>query len=240
MMVSDDPISVSDFVAFAHHKGPGKYMLGRRGKGIRGFRKITDCVVEEESEPEIEETPSGVRMFNAETISVRKNMKVGDMGSSELVDLMNSMSSQQIQNAEDFDRFQSDLATISDEIGRRGIGGTTGYAPAQVLLQGESPVVSSAGFAVGGKSAAVMGLAAGFLLGVLGTSWYYKNKIDDLHTRLESFENKLSEAESSIKRSEERESRKQNAEKAVAAYDSALNMDAEFLQRYNSNRGPVN
>ena len=36
--------------------GPGKYILGQRGKGIRGFNKITECMVEPEEAVIIENT----------------------------------------------------------------------------------------------------------------------------------------------------------------------------------------
>jgi hypothetical protein len=33
------------FIQLAEMTGPGKYILGRRGKGIRGFKKITDTII---------------------------------------------------------------------------------------------------------------------------------------------------------------------------------------------------
>ena len=46
VLASQDEITVTEFVDFCHKEGVGKYILGQRGKGIRGFRKITDCLVE--------------------------------------------------------------------------------------------------------------------------------------------------------------------------------------------------
>ena len=42
---SDSEIPISMFCSLAEHTGPGKYLLGERGKGIRGFRKITEFIV---------------------------------------------------------------------------------------------------------------------------------------------------------------------------------------------------
>jgi hypothetical protein len=51
VIVSEAQIPIETFVNLAHATGPGKYILGKRGKGIRGFNKITDCVVEPQEAP---------------------------------------------------------------------------------------------------------------------------------------------------------------------------------------------
>ena len=50
---SPDEITISEFVKLAHETGPGKYLLGERGQGIRGFRKITDCIVSQPEELQV-------------------------------------------------------------------------------------------------------------------------------------------------------------------------------------------
>ncbi|MBP04112.1 MAG: hypothetical protein CMA72_04930, partial [Euryarchaeota archaeon] len=86
---SEDPISVSELVDFANETGPGKYVLGVRGNGIRGWKKITDVLIEVgDTKPSESETA----IFAAESISVRKNMKLEEMNDSELMDLLYSMS----------------------------------------------------------------------------------------------------------------------------------------------------
>ena len=47
VFVSDSEIPISMFCEMAEMVGPGKYILGQRGEGIRGFKKITDTIVPE-------------------------------------------------------------------------------------------------------------------------------------------------------------------------------------------------
>jgi len=47
VFVSDSEIPITMFCEMAEMVGPGKYILGQRGEGIRGFKKITDTVVPE-------------------------------------------------------------------------------------------------------------------------------------------------------------------------------------------------
>jgi hypothetical protein len=105
---SEQPISTADFVSFAHETGHGKYVLGVRGKGIRGWKKLTDCIVEEP-----------MQVFEAESISVRKNMKVDELSESELMDLLYSMT-RTTPKPEDMETFQKDLGKIHSELSKRG------------------------------------------------------------------------------------------------------------------------
>jgi hypothetical protein len=45
LLSSETEITVPMFIQLAEMTGPGKYILGRRGKGIRGFKKITDTII---------------------------------------------------------------------------------------------------------------------------------------------------------------------------------------------------
>jgi len=45
LLSSETAITVPMFIQLAEMTGPGKYVLGQRGKGIRGFKKITDTIV---------------------------------------------------------------------------------------------------------------------------------------------------------------------------------------------------
>ena len=48
ILTSEDEISLTDFVGLAHQTGPGKYLLGERGRGIRGGgHQFTVCSVGE-------------------------------------------------------------------------------------------------------------------------------------------------------------------------------------------------
>ena len=74
--VSENEITISEFVDFCHREGEGKYILGLRGKGIRGFRKITDCIVEG---AELLGNWKPNKVFAAEEVSVKKNVKLSDL-----------------------------------------------------------------------------------------------------------------------------------------------------------------
>jgi hypothetical protein len=45
LLSSETEITVPMFIQLAEMTGPGKYILGQRGKGIRGFKKITDTII---------------------------------------------------------------------------------------------------------------------------------------------------------------------------------------------------
>ena len=74
--VSETEITIPEFVDFCHKKGEGKYILGQRGKGIRGFKKLTDCMVEG---AEILGNWKPNKVFAAEEVSVKKNIKLADL-----------------------------------------------------------------------------------------------------------------------------------------------------------------
>lgn len=225
---SEEEISLSEFVDLAHRTGPGKYILGQRGKGIRGFEKITDCIVD----PHMD-------VFAAETISVRKTLKVGDMSHAELLELLGSMSRTPMSSPEEMATFQTDLESIHRELARRG----SSVSDITKSAEGSAPstAIASAGFAVGNKSAAAMGLMAGLVIGALGTSWYYKNRIDDLQATIDRFDTKLQEAEDYMKKAEAREKQKQAAEDAKERYDAVqqTGLGGLFLSDYNSRNGPL-
>ena len=77
VFISDEPIELDDFVRIAHNTGDGKYLLGERGKGIRGFKKITDCVVEP-----IPDIATDQTVWNSEFVSVKKKCSIGRNGKS--------------------------------------------------------------------------------------------------------------------------------------------------------------
>jgi hypothetical protein len=228
---SDEPISTADFVSFAHKTGHGKYVLGVRGNGIRGWKKLTDCIVEPSAE-----SSELVQVFAAESISVRKNMKVDELSDSELMDLLYSMS-RTTPKPEDMETFQKDLGKIHSELSKRGSSGSSGTSAAETATVGSKPI-ASAGFAVGSKSAAAMGLMAGLVIGALGTSWYYKSQIDELKSTIERFDKKLSEAEDYMKKSEAREAKKEAAAKAAESYDAMSGLNNFLLGDFNRRNGP--
>ena len=213
--------------------------MGQRGKGIRGFRKITDCIVEPISLTGQWDEPA--KIFAAEEVSVKKNIRLHELSDSELMDLMGSMGDTDIKSAEEFDKFKADLSSIHSEISSRGINNSAAIAPTEVKeahtsMKGIEPV-ASAGFTVG-KSGVAMGFVGGLLVGMVGTMYYYKSRMDSINADLEQINKQLNEAESAIKRAESREEKKQAAESAVRKFDSRMSLDSAFLQNYNRNMGP--
>lgn len=239
LVVSDTEISIADFVGFAHQTGPGKYMLGQRGNGIRGFRKITDCVVDEPSVSASWMSAEPNKVFAAESVSVKRNIQLGDLSDSELMDLMGSMADSDIKSAEEFSKFKADLTSIHTEISRRGLGATETTEP-PAIKRAESAPLASAGFAVG-KGNMAMGFVGGILVGVVGTMYYYKSKMDAINTQLDQINKQLNEAESAIKRAESRESKRAEAKEAQSNNNRAsgkMNWDNWFLNQFNAGNGP--
>jgi hypothetical protein len=160
------------------------------------------------------------------------------MNDSELMELLGSMSRTELNSPEELTTFQEDLNNIHRELARRSGGSTSVSKSAEGSTP--SPAIASAGFAVGNKSAAAMGVVAGLVIGALGTSWYYKSKIDDLQATIDRFDTKLSEAESYMKKAEERETKRAAAEHAKARYDTSMQngVGGLFLSDYNRRNGP--
>jgi len=237
-MTSEEPIDNADFVKFCYETGEGKYILGQRGKGIRGFKKITDCLVDA-----LEVT--NWKTFAAEEISVKQNVKLKDLSDADLLDLMTSMDDADVKSAEDFSKFKADLKNIHSEISKRGLSGGSALVqeaetttPAVAPSLNLSQPIAGAGF-MAGKSGMAVGFVGGILVGVVGSMYYYKSKMDNINTELERINKQLNEAESSIKRAESREEKRKASEQAVKQYDSRVSLDAEFLSNFNRNQGPM-
>ena len=231
ILCSDDEIDIEEFVSFAYATGPGKYILGQRGKGIRGFRKITDCQVDQE----LANPPLSLDTFSAEdTISLRKNVRLNEMSNSELMETMSALGRANISSPEEMQKFKTDLATVQNEIQRR-LGSTSLTAE----TQGDLPI-ASVGFGISATQAGMMGAAVGGVAGMIGTALYYRSKIDALTTRLDQLDQNLSEAEYAIKRSEERESKRAEETKEAPRTTSVTNpfdLDLAFLSSYNQRNG---
>ena len=106
----------------AESTGPGKYLLCQRGPGIRGFKKITDCIIEDM--PEIVSSyEEDSLLFNAEeSVSVKHNLSLKEINSEDLMDLMSSMESANINTDDEFKKFRKDLASVNREMRRRMMG----------------------------------------------------------------------------------------------------------------------
>lgn len=239
LIVSDVEIPLETFINLAHATGPGKYMLGQRGKGIRGFRKITNCMVEEEFEEPIHNTYD---TFNAEdSISVKKNMRLSEMSDAEITDLMSTMETAEIQSDDEFGKFRKDLSALNREIRRRMIAPSEGLA-AENAFTGDSiremPVASTM-FSVSPMTAGAIGAVVGGLAGTLGTAMYYRSKIDSLASEIDGFSQKLAEAEVAIKRAEEQRNADVAQQQAVNQFDASKAFDAELLSNYQHRNKPL-
>jgi len=82
LLSSETEITVPMFLQLAEMTGTGKYVLGKRGKGIRGFKKITDTIIhsaeemrvfaaegEKEAEEMTEVVESESESLDAETVA---------------------------------------------------------------------------------------------------------------------------------------------------------------------------
>jgi len=122
----DEPMSDGDFTNFTKIFGEGKYLMCVRGKGIRGFKKITENIV----------APATL-IFAAEDdlVSVQSQVKVQDLNNTQLVGALS-------QAAED-----SDIQSLHSEIASRLDG---------VQTHNADDVLVSAGFPIGSKIATFM------------------------------------------------------------------------------------
>ena len=240
ILTSEVEISIPTFVMLAESTGPGKYLLCERGPGIRGFRKITDCIIED-----VEETVSSYRaepeelLFAAEdSVSVKRNLSLKDMSNDDLMDLMASMESANITSEEEFKKFRKDLAAINREMRRRMM---TTELSAERAFTGPTAAkvpIASAAFGISPTQAGLLGVAVGGLGGVLGTAFYYRSKIDNLGSEMESVKKMLAEAEVAIKRAEDNS--KKAAESAKKAEQMNQNdfFDMNLLGSYQNRTKP--
>lgn len=247
IVVSEVEIPMETFINLSHATGPGKYILGERGKGIRGFRKITDCLVED-SEPVVSDwhesvvsTPNEV-VFNAEdSISVKRNLKLSDMSDRELVDLMNSMESAEIASDAEFSKFRKDLSNINREIRRRMVSGGTMEAEAAFEAEAPKGPIASAAYGVSPVMAGSIGAVLGGLAAAIGTAVYYRSKIDALSAQIDGVSQKLQEAEIAIKRSEDRATKaaeEQQRQKQNRNFNANEFFDARLLSEFQNKNRP--
>ena len=244
IIVSETQIPIETFVNLAHATGPGKYILGQRGKGIRGFNKITDCMVEPEEAVMIENTYT---TFAAEdSISVKRNLRLSDMSDREISDLMHTMETAEIKSDAEFTKFRKDLSSLNRELRSRmtandhSIAKTDDHS-AENAFTGPSMKdmpVASAIFGVSPWTSGAIGVVIGGLAGAIGTSMYYKGKIDNLGSEIDNIGVKLAEAEIAIKRAEESRQKEKNVKAAEDNFDRNKFFDAELLRNYQRSNTP--
>jgi hypothetical protein len=252
VFTSQSPIDFDDLVRIAELTGPGKYLLGERGSGIRGFRKITDCVIAEPSDaPDLShlldtppQTIDNHRVFEAETISVRRSLKLSEMPNEELLDVMHSMVRTPLEGGDEYDRFRADLQSLHAEMERRGFAGKSNpTAEVSAAETATAPVAGAPKGAIMGVTvspvmAGTIGIGLGALVGWMATDRHYKSKLDDLNIRIQEMESNIKEAERSIKRAESRVSKAEEAPPKVTPFNPQEALNNHFLSEFNFKNGP--
>lgn len=247
VFVSDNPIDFDDLVRIAEMTGPGKYLLGERGSGIRGFRKITDCIVPEPTDaPDLSHLLDNRTTFDAETISVRKALKLSEMGNDDLMDVMHSMVRTPLEGGDEYDRFRADLQSLHAEMERRGFAsGSTAAAETKAAETSVADTPTSdprgrtlMGVSVSPVMAGTIGIGVGALVGWIATDRHYKTKLDSLNIRIQEMESNIKEAERAIKRAETKANSAAESAPAPAPFNAKQVLDDHFLSAFNFRNGP--
>lgn len=244
----DECPNLNDFVNLCNSNGHGKYILFQRGKGIRGMKKVNEYIVEQRAS-ENNESPtaqqngtnngsiSELLVFAAEemgieapSIALKKNVSADSLDDAELLDVMESMVTSKVANAEEFESFSADIKALLKEVRKRGMS-SEGYSEAVAKnAEGEPLGKKGMGF--------LAGMVVGGLTGVGATAYHYKGKITEMEERFGALEASMAETEKTVKKqAKDMENEKKSAE-AVRQFDSRLNLDASFLSNFNGNNGP--
>jgi len=238
ILTSEVEISIPNFVMLAESTGPGKYLLCQRGPGIRGFKKITDCIIEDM--PEIVSSyEDDSLLFNAEeSVSVKRNLSLKEMNNEDLMDLMTSMESANINTDDEFKKFRKDLASVNREMRRRMMGTELAAESAFTGPTTAKMPIASAAFGISSIQAGLVGICLGGLGGVLGTAFYYRSKIDGLGSEMESVKKMLSEAEVAIRRAETNSKKAEESASRVEKMNQNDFFDMNLLSGYQNRTRP--
>ena len=171
--VSQSPISTKDFMSISAEEGVGKYLLCARGKGIRGFKKLDDFIVDAEN-----------RIFDAE------NVDITALSSEEILSIMGSMINQSPNSPEGQQKFMADLQTFHSELSSRN------GEPSTIQDFGAEQPLVSAGFPIGST---VTSFVLGALTGGVVIWLAQKKTMDDLKSQIDKLESSVKDAEEAIK-----------------------------------------
>jgi hypothetical protein len=226
LLSSETEITVPMFLQVAEMTGSGKYILGQRGKGIRGFKKITDTIIDSaeemlvfaaEGEKEAEEMDSESESLDAETVAKAEAVAQVNVdpvsGSSEVknsedpqIAVTASKSVEKMSDTELFEtlgamsqtRLEADnlSAFQADLLKLTAEMQTRGIVPGSEHLGAEDKVIIGAGFSP--MKAFAIGAIAGIGIGVIGSMTYYKRQIDDVNVKMAELEASIREAETTI------------------------------------------
>jgi hypothetical protein len=241
----DECPNLNEFVGLCESNGHGKYILFQRGKGIRGMKKVNEYIVSQQASegPSAQQNRtnngslSDLLVFAAEeigidtpSIALKKNVSADSLDDAELLDVMESMVTSKVANAEEFESFSADIKALLKEVRKRGMS-SEGYSEAVAKnAEGEPLGKKGMGF--------LAGMVVGGLTGVGATAYHYKGKITEMEERFGALEASMAETEKTVKKqAKDMEDEKKSAE-AVRQFDSRLNLDASFLSNFNGNNGP--
>ena len=264
VFVSESEIPISMFCELAEMIGPGKYILGQRGEGIRGFKKITDTLVpepdlrvfaaeDESSEDESDSTDDDTPEVTPEL--VEKKEKATSPPPAPKAAERDTISMRRTEKLSDMTDEQ-----LSDLLG--GMAQTPLSAETITTFQSdlarvhsemedrgmitepqaaEDRIVIGTGFSP--WAAFGIGGAVGLAVGVLGSMHYYKKKMDDINVKLAEMDASIKEAESTIGKQERRIMKAEDEKKAASQQRAQpvqrdpFDLDLQFLSSYNANNG---
>ena len=241
----DECPNLNEFVGLCESNGHGKYILFQRGKGIRGMKKVNEYIVSQQAS-EVSSAPqnrtnngslSELLVFAAEeigidapSIALKKNVSADSLDDAELLDVMESMVTSKVANAEEFESFSADIKALLKEVRKRGMS-SEGYSEAVAKnAEGEPLGKKGMGF--------LAGMVVGGLTGVGATAYHYKGKITEMEERFGALEASMAETEKTVKKQAKDMETEKKAADAVRQFDSRLNLDASFLSNFNGNNGP--
>jgi hypothetical protein len=245
----DECPNLNDFVNLCNTNGHGKYILFQRGKGIRGMKKVNEYIVSQQASESLPNSRtaqqnqinngslSELLVFAAEeigidapSIALKKNVSADSLDDAELLDVMESMVSSKVANAEEFESFSADIKALIKEVRKRGMS-SEGYSEAVAKnAEGEPLGKKGMGF--------LAGMVVGGLTGVGATAYHYKGKITEMEERFGALEASMAETEKTVKKQAKDMENEKKAAEAVRQFDNRLNLDASFLSNFNGNNGP--
>jgi len=210
VFLAKNPISKTEFESICSEIGEGKYNLCVRGKGIRGFKKLSDCIIEEQK----------LVFATDEIVSVNQNLHLSELSNAEIMGLMGNMISNAPVDAIGQQKFLGDLQTFHAELESRQ---THNTAPPEIRMNSEDSIVG-AGFSIG-KS------LPSFALGVVagGVLVYLMNKstIDSLKEQVEQLNGSIKDAEESLNK----------IQKRAEGVNGSFNFHQKMLSDYNRTNG---
>jgi len=212
---SQHPVDREEFEDISNTFGAGKYLLCVRGKGIRGFKKIDEYFVEE-----------NLIFASDDVIGVKQEIKLAEMSSNDLLDVMGSMIKNAPADGLNNPKFMSDLSRFHSELSSRNSDyEAENYVPESFNAPENQPLVS-AGFPIG---TTVTSFALGAFTGGIVVYLMNKSTMDELKSQIQTLESSVQKAEESIN------TLKKKAESIEMR--GPPSMDQMFLSSYNRRNG---